>query len=214
MGTNVFGQSVDGRISSTQQLREIAKMPSRYVDSKVIDHIDQLTERFIAASPLAILGTRREDGGVDQTPRGDPPGFVKVLDPKTLALPDRPGNNRMDAIENILRDDAVGLLFMIPGHGDTIRVSGRAAIVQDDGLAEKLAVNGRPAGFITLIRVERVLSHCPKAFIRSRAWMPDEWPDTSNVPRLAEIIKAHGQLSDTLPELEDMIHQSSTERLY
>ena len=132
MGATVFGQSVGKRISSTEQLRETAKMPSRYVDAKVIDHIDPLAQRFIAASPLAILGTRREDGGVDQTPRGDPPGFVKVLDPKTLALPDRPGNNRMDAVENILRDDAVGLLFMIPGHGDTLRVSGRAAIVQDD----------------------------------------------------------------------------------
>ncbi|MGI9520056.1 MAG: MSMEG_1061 family FMN-dependent PPOX-type flavoprotein [Hyphomicrobiaceae bacterium] len=214
MSTTVFGHSVNGRISSSEQLREVAKMPSRYVDSKVIDHIDLLAERFIAASPLAILGTRRRDGGVDQTPRGDPPGFVKVLDPKTLALPDRPGNHRMDAIENMLHDTAVGLIFMIPGHGDTIRVSGQGAVVQDDDLADLLAVNGRPAGLITLIRVERVLCHCPKAFIRSRAWKPDEWPDTSDVPSLAEMMKAHGKMSDTISELEEVIHRSNTERLY
>jgi PPOX class probable FMN-dependent enzyme len=214
MSTTVFGHSVSGRISSIEQLREVAKMPSRLVDSKVIDHIDPLAERFIAASPLVILGTRRRDSGIDQTPRGDPPGFVKVLDPKTLALPDRPGNNRMDAIENILHDTAVGLIFMIPGHGDTVRVSGQGAVVQDDDLADMLAVNGRPAGLITLIRVERVLCHCPKAFIRSRAWKPDEWPDTSDVPRLAEMMKEHGKLSDTIPELENVIHRSNTERLY
>jgi PPOX class probable FMN-dependent enzyme len=214
MSATVFGHSVKGRISSSEQLREVAKMPSRYVDSKVIDHIDPLAERFIAASPLAILGTRRADGGLDQTPRGDPPGFVKVLDPKTLALPDRPGNNRMDAIENILHDNAVGLIFMIPGHGDTLRVSGQGAVVQDDELADLLAVNGRPAGLITLIRVERVLCHCPKAFIRSKAWKPNEWPDTTGVPSLAEMMKAHGSLTDTIPDLEGVIHRSNTERLY
>jgi hypothetical protein len=122
MSSTVFDQPVEAIIRSIDQLREIAKSPSRYVDSKVIDHVDPLARRFIAASPLAILGTRRADGGVDQTPRGDPPGFVKVLDPKTIALPDRPGNNRMDAIENILTDSAVGLLFLIPGHGDRLEL--------------------------------------------------------------------------------------------
>ncbi|MDV7146003.1 pyridoxamine 5'-phosphate oxidase family protein, partial [Tropicimonas sp. TH_r6] len=176
--------------------------------------IDPLAERFIAAAPLAVLGTRRVDGGVDQTPRGDPPGFIKVLDPRTLALPDRPGNNRMDSFENTLRDNAVGLLFMIPGHGDTLRVSGRSALVRDAALSEQLAVNGRPAGLVMLIRVERVLSHCPKAFIRSRAWHPDEWPDTSNVPSLAEMMKAHGALKDPVSVIEERIHRSNTERLY
>ncbi len=214
MTETVFGQRVALRVETGAQLRDIAPTPSRRVENKVIDHVDPLAERFIAASPLAILGTRRADGGVDQTPRGDPAGFVKVLDPKTLALPDRPGNNRMDAIENILRDDAVGLLFMIPGHGDTLRVDGRAAVVRDDALAEKLAVNGRPAGLVILIRVARVLSHCPKAFIRSRAWHPEDWPDTSNVPSLAEMLKAHASLDETIPELEAVIERSNMERLY
>ena len=180
----------------------------------MIDHIDPLAARFIAASPLAILGTRRADGGVDQTPRGDPPGFVKVLDRKTLALPDRPGNKRMDAIENILSDPAVGLLFMIPGHRDTLRVSGRAAIVEDADLSERLAVNGRPAGLVTLIEVDFVLSHCPKAFIRSKAWEPEQWPDLSDVPSLAEMMIAHGAPSPSVEHMDEVIHISNTERLY
>lgn len=214
MGETVFGQQVARRLRDSADLRQVTATPSRYVDAKVIDHVDALAARFIAASPLMILGTRRADGGVDQTPRGDPPGFVKILDPRTLAVPDRPGNNRMDSIENILRDDAVGLLFLIPGHGDTLRVSGRAAIVDDPALAERLAVNGRPAGLVTLIRVQRVLSHCPKAFIRSRAWQPDHWPDTSDVPSLAEMMKVHSGLQDSIPELEAVIERSNTERLY
>lgn len=214
MTVSVFGFDVKQKIESHEALREIVKSPSRYVDNKVIDHIDPLAQRFIAASPLAILATRREDGGVDQTPRGDPPGFAKVLDQKTIALPDRPGNNRMDAIENILRNGAAGLLFLIPGHGDTLRISGRAAVVNDPGLSRKLAVNGRPAGLVILIRVERVLSHCPKAFIRSKAWKPDHWPDTSNVPTLAEMLKSHAKLDDTLAELDQVIDHSNKERLY
>lgn len=214
MSDSAFDQPVEITVRTSEDLRKIANSPSKYVDSKVIDHIDPLAARFIEASPLAILGTRRQDGGVDQTPRGDPPGFVKVLDAKTLALPDRPGNNRMDAIENILRDDAVGLLFMIPGHGDTLRVSGWAKVVSDATLSEALAVNGRPAGLVTLIKVERVLCHCPKAFIRSRAWHPGDWPDTSAVPSLSEMMKAHGELADTIAELDDVINRSNTQRLY
>ena len=214
MTQTVFGHAVQRRIESHEELRQTIKSPSHYVTDKVIDHIDPLAERFIAASPLAILGTRRADGGVDQTPRGDPAGAIKVLNPKTLALGDRPGNNRMDAIENILRDPAVGLLFIIPGHRDTLRVGGRAAIVEDENLSEKLAVNGRPAGLVILIEVDFLLSHCPKAFIRSHAWEPEKWPDTSDVPSLSELMIAHGKLADSVEHMDEIIHISNTERLY
>ena len=120
----------------------------------------------------------------------------------------------MDAFENILRDPGVGLLFMIPGHGDTLRVNGQGSLVQDTALANRLAVNDRPAGLVLLIRVERVLSHCPKAFIRSRAWQPDHWPDRSDVPTLAEMMKAHADLPDTIAELDAVIENSNTNRLY
>ncbi|WP_299921597.1 MSMEG_1061 family FMN-dependent PPOX-type flavoprotein [uncultured Pelagimonas sp.] len=210
----VFEQNVDLHIQSSTQLRQIVEMPSLVTNNKVIDHIDPLAGRFIAASPLMILSTKRADGGLDQTPRGDPSGFVKVVDRNTLALPDRPGNNRMDAIENILATGEVGLLFLIPGHGDTLRISGKAAVVQDAQLSEDLAVNGRPSGLVVLIRVERVLSHCPKAFIRSKAWQPDDWPDTSDVPSLAEMLQVHGALADSLADLDALIETSNTNELY
>ncbi len=210
----VFGQNVDFHIQSSNHLREIVDRPSAVMDHKVIDHIDPLTERFLASSPLMILSTKRADGGLDQTPRGDAGAVVRVLDRTTLALPDRPGNNRMDAIENIIATGEVGLLFIIPGHGDTLRISGKASVVQDVQLSEELAVNGHLCDLVILIRVERVLSHCPKAFIRSRAWHPEGWPDTSHVPSLAEMLKAHGALADSLADLDTMIETSNTDGLY
>ncbi|MGI3168931.1 MSMEG_1061 family FMN-dependent PPOX-type flavoprotein [Pseudooceanicola sp. C21-150M6] len=214
MSQTVFGRPVDRHFDTVEALREEYRMPSEFVRDKEIDHIDDLARRFIAASPLAILTTRRPDGSLDVTPRGDPPGFIQVLDDKTLALPDRPGNYRMDAHENVMRTGHIGLLFLIPGHGDTLRVRGHGAVVRDAPLSKQLAVNGRPAGLVTLIRVDQVLSHCPKAFIRSRAWQPEHWPDTSDVPTLAEMMKVHSQLAHSLEELDDLIHTSNTDQLY
>ena len=205
---------VDDIIADRDALRRLVPEPSELVATKVIDHIDDLCRRFIAASPLAILATRRADGGIDRTPRGDPPGFLHVLGPRLLALPDRPGNNRMDAFENVLDDPAVGLLVMIPGVGDTLRIGGRATLVRDADLSDRLAVNGRPAGLVLLIEVTRVLCHCPKAFIRSRAWHPDHWPDTSNVPTLAQMLEAHVATGHSETDLDTIIHRSNTERLY
>ncbi len=148
------------------------------------------------------------------TPRGDPPGFVAVLDKKTIAVPDRPGNNRMDAFENIIATGSAGLIFIIPGHRDTLRVSGSASLVKDHSLGQQLAVNGKPANLILLIHVERVLSHCPKAFVRGRVWQPDLWPDTSNVPSVAEMMIAHSNLSETLNEIEEIVRNDGKNRLY
>ncbi len=214
MGLDVFGREVAQRITSIEQLREEVPPPGRLPAGKVIDHVDETAARFIAASPLAIIATRRADGGVDLTPRGDPPGFIKLLDSKTLAIPDRPGNNRMDNIENVILDGAIGLLFLIPGVDDTVRISGQAAVVRDPQLSEEMAVDGRPAGLVTLVRVQRLLSHCPKAFMRSKAWHPEEWPDTADVPSLAEMIKAHCAIDDPLPELESYIDHANRTTLY
>lgn len=214
MSTTVFGLEVTQRIASVEALREQVPPPGRLPSGKVIDHVDETAARFIAASPLVVLATRRADGGVDVTPRGDPAGFIKVLDSKTLAIPDRPGNNRMDNIENVLTDGAIGLLFMIPGVDDTVRVSGQGAVVRDEKLSQELAVDGRPAGLVTLVRVQRLLSHCPKAFMRSKAWQPDAWPDATDVPSLAEMIKAHCAIDDPLPELETYIDNANRTTLY
>ncbi len=214
MAVSVFGQMVDHHIKSTRELRNFAEVPGDNVKSKVIDHIDPLSKRFIKASSLAILGTVRADGMVDLTPRGDPAGFVNVLDEKTIAVPDRPGNNRMDALENVIATGSAGLIFIIPGHRVTLRVSGKAKLVKDESLGQMLAVNNRPAGLVLLIQVEHVLSHCPKAFVRGQVWQPDKWPDTSNVPTQAEMMLAHADVTETLSEMEEIIRNDCENRLY
>ncbi len=148
------------------------------------------------------------------TPHGDPPGFVNVIDRKLIAIPDRPGNNRMDTFENVPGNPHVGVLFIIPGHRDTLRVSGKGAVVRDIKLGQQLAVNGRPSDLILLVQVERVLCHCPKAFIRGKVWQPDAWPDTSDVPTLAEMLKVHGGMPETVKEIDDGCREDSELNLY
>ena len=210
----VFGQLVDRHLKTSSDLRDVKRLPSDWVDNKVIDHIDDLSKRFIAASSLAILSSTRPDGVLDMTPRGDPPGFVNVLNKSLIAIPDRPGNMRMDTFENILGTPNVGIIFIIPGHRDTLRVSGKGTIVQDVALGSRLAVNGRPAELILLIHVERVLCHCPKAFIRGKVWQAADWPDTSDVPTLAEMMKVHGAMVESLEEVEEGVREDRERNLY
>jgi len=120
----------------------------------------------------------------------------------------------MDTFNNIFENPTVAILFIIPGHRDTLRVSGRAAVVQDADLADRLAVNGRPAGLVMLVQVERVLSHCSKAFIRGKVWQPDDWPDTSDVPTLAELVQAHAEMSMKVDEIETIIQTDTETNLY
>ena len=210
----INGHKVDRCIKDRSVFRDIMGQPSHRIKAKVINHVDALARRFIAASPFAVLATRRSDGGVDVTPRGDPAGFAEVLDDKTIALPERPGNRRADALENILDDPRVGLMFMIPGHNDMLRVSGTASIVQCDQLAASMAVKNHTPELIILIHVERLLCHCPKAVIRSSLWNSAGWPDRSEVPSLAEMMVAHGELSDTVDEMASMIVKDRQTRLY
>ncbi len=210
----VFGYQVDEAITSPEELRQHYKMPSRYVSDKVIDHIDPLAERFLAATSLVFLSTRRPDGQIDLSPRGDPPGFLKVLSPRLLALPDRLGNNRVDAFEDLLRDPQVGLICVIPGHRDTLRISGEARLVVDRDLCDSLSVQGKPAQAALLIRVNRVLCHCPKAFVRGGVWDVDGWPARETIPTLGEMMVAHGALSDTVAEVDGIVKRDGETRLY
>jgi uncharacterized protein len=202
-------------IASREDLRGIVKEPSRKVSHKAIDHIDEICRRFIAAAPFVVLATRGRDGLLDLSPRGDPAGFVAVLDEKKLAIPDRLGNNRIDSFENLLFDPAVGLIFMIPGHGDTLRVAGHAAIVRDGWLRERLAHRGIVPNLALVVHVEEAFLHCPKAIVRSGLWHPDRWPSVESVPTLAEAMVLHGRLEDTsVPEMQAIIDNDGRTRLY
>ena len=201
-------------ITTRQRLRELYKMPNHLVSDKTIDHIDDICRRFIAASPFVVIATGGGDNLLDLSPKGDPAGFVAVLDEHTLAIPDRLGNNRLDTFENVLVDPGVGLCFLIPGHGDTLRVSGKGRIVRDMALQDRLAINGKPPHLVLVVSVDEAFLHCPKCVIRSGLWQPDRWPDRSGVPTLAEAMIAHGALLESTAEVEARIHDSNTKRLY
>ncbi|HEX2528395.1 MAG TPA: pyridoxamine 5'-phosphate oxidase family protein [Geminicoccus sp.] len=155
---------------------------------KVQPRLDKHARAFIARSPLLVLGTADAEGRQDVSPRGDPPGFVKVLDDRTLLLPDRPGNRRIDSISNIAKHPNVSLLFMVPGFDDTLRVNGVASFTRDPELMQALAVDGKPAVGGLLVKVDEVFMHCAKAFIRSRLWDPESRQNRKEFPSLGRII--------------------------
>jgi PPOX class probable FMN-dependent enzyme len=203
----------DELIATRERLRSLYKQPSDRAHDKVIDHIDDVCRRFIAASPFVIVASRGADGRLDVSPKGDPPGFVDVLDERTLAIPDRLGNNRLDTFDNLLVHPEVGLLFLIPGNGDTLRVSGTARLVRDATLQARLAVDGRTPNLVVVVTVEEAFMHCPKCIARSKLWSPDRWPDRTNVPSLAEALVAHAAPSQTVAEVQAAIDDHNA-RLY
>ena len=201
-------------ITTRERLREVNRLPGHLVSNKTIDHIDDICLRFIEASSFVVVASRGADNRLDLSPKGDPAGFVAVLDEKTLAIPDRLGNNRLDTFENLLVNPEIGLCFLIPGHGDTLRVSGKGRIVRDMKLQERLAAKGRIPNLILVVTVEEAFLHCPKCVIRSGLWKPELWPDRSRVPTLAEAMIAHGGLSESRTEIDAVIEDSNTKRLY
>ena len=211
---DVFGIPVEEDISTQEALRQYRNAPSRFVANKGIDLVDDVARRFIAASSMVVLATRRPDGGVDMTPRGDPAGFVHILNDHVLALPDRLGNNRADAFENILRDPGVGLYFIIPGHKESLRVSGQARIIRDTALMSQMEVRGHVPDLAILVKVEALLSHCPKAFVRANMWDSALWPDTQGVPTAGEFLKEHGALPDPVDDVDGIVANDGRTRLY
>ncbi len=181
---------------------------------KVVRVIDDHSRRFIAASPFVLIGSTAPDGTADVSPKGDPAGFVKVLDERTLAIPDRLGNRRHDTFRNILVNPGVGLIFLIPGVTYTLRVSGSAIIVRDADLLAGLSVKGKTPDHALVVAVDRVLSHCPKCMIRSGLWRPDAWPDTADVPSFAETLIAHARIGESVEQVQAMIDAGNRERLY
>ena len=136
-----------------------------------------------------LIGSSDGKGNADVTPKGDRPGFVAVLDDRTLAIPDRPGNNRLDTLENIVVNPAVGLLFLIPGMNETLRVNGEARITLDGALRERLAVDGKAPQSVIVVKVKAVYMHCAKAFMRSDLWEPERWRPRAEMPTLGEILQ-------------------------
>jgi len=207
---NRFEETIETRA----RLRELVSEPPAIVTGKVIDRIDDLCRRFIGASPFVMVATRGADGRLDISPKGDAPGFVAVLDDKTVAIPDRPGNLRADTFENLLAHPEVGLIFIIPGRGDTLRVSGKGRIVRDRALQEKLAANGKVPHLVLIVDVEEAFTHCPKCMTRAKMWTPDEWPDHGGAPTHAELMVAHGKLKLSVTTMQSIVDKDGETRLY
>ena len=174
-------------ISTMEQLEALygERMPASVI--KEIDHLNAHYQALIKAAPFVVIATGGPEG-LDCSPKGDPAGFVRILDGKTLAIPDRPGNNRIDGFRNIVRDPRVALLFLIPGVGETLRVNGRAAISIDPELMQSFAMNGKLPRCVLLVHVESAYFHCSKAIVRSKLWDEATKIDRKSLPSTGTII--------------------------
>ena len=201
-------------ITTRAQLRSILDEPSELVTRKSLSFLDKHCGAFIGRSPFLILTTADADGNADVSPKGDPPGFVKILDKHTLAIPDRPGNHRADSMENILQNPQVGLLFLIPGKTETLRVSGTAQIVRDQNLRDSMSVRDRSPALAIVVSIEEAFFHCSKCMLRSKLWQPEQWPSLEGLPRLAETMVDAGKLELSESEMHEIIVKNERERLY
>ena len=176
-------------VTSVDDLRAIVGHPTAAVAKKVTARLSEAQQGWLRQSPLGFVATTDAHGRVDVSPKGDPPGFVQIIDDTTIAIPERPGNRRADGYLNILERPHVGSVFVIPGRGDTLRINGTARILSDADYFEDMAVNGKRPILALEIAVEEVFFHCPKAFLRSEAWKPESWNPTA-VPSVAQMAKA------------------------
>ena len=176
-------------VTSVEELRAIVGHPNAAVADKVKPRLSAAQRDWLAHSPLGFLASTDAQGRVDVSPKGDPPGFVHVIDDSTIAIPERPGNKRVDGYLNVLQRPHVGTVFVIPGRGDTLRINGTARVVSDADYFDAMVVDGKRPILALEIAVEEVFFHCAKAFLRSDAWKPETWNPTA-VPSVAELAKA------------------------
>jgi uncharacterized protein len=177
-------------ITGADALRSLMGEPSELVQSKVSDRLNDVTRQLVEHSPFLCLATSAADGTCDVSPRGDPAGFVRILDERTLLLPDRPGNRLADSLRNVLENPHVALLFVVPGISDTFRVNGRAAIVTDPELLEPCAVEGKVPKLALRIVIEQAFTHCSKAFLRAQLWNPERFVDRDELPSPGELMRS------------------------
>jgi PPOX class probable FMN-dependent enzyme len=202
-------------ITSEAELREVlgGHASGRSV-TKVRPSLHQLQIEWLQSSPFCVIATSDADGNCDASPKGDPAGrLIHVLDPRTIVIAERPGNKRADGYLNVLSNPHVGVIALIPGRNDTLRINGRARLVRDAQWFDDLAVKGKRPILALVVEIEQVFSHCPKAFLRSYLWEPDQWPPVDEMPSVAELTKAVQDTPETLAELEAHYAKANYSRL-
>ncbi len=200
-------------ITSESELRTVYGEPSERSQQKVLDRLDRHCRRFIALSPFCVLSTAGADGRAEVSPRGDVPGFVAVADERTLLIPDRPGNNRTDSLRNVVAQPHVGLLFLVPGMNETLRVSGTAEIVTDPDVLEPLSMKGRPPVSVLRVTVERAFLHCAKALIRARLWEPSAQVERASFPTYGQMLADQIRGADA-DAIDASLEDAARNRLY
>lgn len=199
------------RITTVEELRSRYGPPSLRSSRKVLSALDPYTKTFIELSPFVVIGSSDGKGNADVTPRGEGPGFVVVLDDTMLAVPDRPGNNRLDTLSNLLADPAVGLLFLVPGFSEMLRVNGTAEIRDDEPLLERFAIDGKRPATVLVVAIKEVFLHCAKAVMRSRLWDDTTCTDRSVLPTMGQMLKEHGSLSGPAETAEETLARNTAE---
>jgi PPOX class probable FMN-dependent enzyme len=200
-------------IETKAGLREFYAPPIERARLKTLRRLDQHCRHFISLSPFLCLGTIGPEG-VDVSPRGDQPGFVRVLDDRTLAVPDWPGNNRLDSLTNLTSNDQIGMLFLIPGVQETLRVNGAARITTEAALLSQWETNGRHPKSALVVTVREAFLHCGKALIRSRLWEPDYRIERSQLPTYGCMLKDHTGITQSAEEIDASVNEAYRDRLY
>jgi PPOX class probable FMN-dependent enzyme len=206
--------AVDTTVADKSTLRQIVGAPIPIVVNKEMPALDKYCRQFIEMSPFLCLGTAAADGHIDMSPRGDPAGFVKIVDDRTILIPDRQGNQRVDSMLNITENPHVGVIFFLPGVEETLRIRGRASLTRDAGLLAPLALNGKTPKLGILIAIDQVFFQCAKALIRSKLWHPETPIERSEFPSFGQIARDQRRPNLTVEEVEAEVQNSYRTRLY
>jgi PPOX class probable FMN-dependent enzyme len=202
------------QITDKSGLREIIDAPMELAATKEMPALDRHCRHFISLSPFLCLSSMSADGKADVSPRGDPPGFVKVLDDRTVLIPDRKGNRRLDTMQNILEQPSVAVIFFVPGVEETLRLNGKASITRDPALLEDMAVQGKAPALGIRIEIDTVFFHCAKALKRSRLWDAEAQIDRGEFPRYGQVIKDQRDPGGSADEIEDYIQTNYKTEMY
>lgn len=203
-------------VTSVAQVEDILDTPTMHASqvNKIIDHIDRNCAAWIAKTTFASIASCDAEGRMDVSPKGDPAGFIKVLDRKTIVIPDRIGNKRGDTFHNVLANPKVGLMLVVPRRKEVVRINGAAEIAMDDELLDMTVVNGHRPDLVLVVRVEEAFFHCGKSMIRSRMWQPEHWGSIEGLPTYAEALKEMGQMEMSLEDVEARMAYNESDRVY
>jgi PPOX class probable FMN-dependent enzyme len=201
-------------IDSHDALRALMGDVTERTKSKVIDRIDEHARTLIEHSPFLLLATSGPDGTCDVSPRGDPAGSVLVLDDKTLVVADRPGNKLADSFTNMIDNPHAGLLFLVPGMNETLRINGRVTLASDGPFFDELIVKGKRPQLAIVVHVEELYLHCAKAFLRSSLWNPETWPERSSLPSAGRMFRDQLKLDMTAEALDDDLNKKALTTQY